>query len=83
MNYLCNPKNSFIFIKNRYLAIAVASVCLVCITASILMQIYSNDAFQFLLNILITIFVISSGVLLPVYTKYYNKKYGILDEKGN
>lgn len=82
MNYLCNPKKCFIFIKNRYLAIVISSVCLICISASIIMQIYSADTFQFLLNVVITLFVICSGILLPFYTKYYNKRHNVSKKKG-
>lgn len=70
-------KDDFVFIKNKYVAIGVGVWVFLITLIAIIMQMYKDDLFQFVLNTMIPIMLVGLGALIPFATQFYNKKHGI------
>lgn len=72
--------DDFTFIKNKNLGVLVGVWCAALTIVALMMQIYKDDMFQFIMNLSIPIILLGLGLLLPIIAKGYNKRHGITEE---
>ena len=68
-----HAKDSYVFIKNKKIGIMVGAWCIFVTLAAICMQIYSADTFQTLSKVLIPVFLLLLGFIVPLLAKMLNK----------
>lgn len=69
--------DDFIFIKNKTLGVLTAVWLILVTFVGMLMQIYKEDIFQFIMNLTIPVVLLGLGLILPLIAKIYNNKHGI------
>lgn len=80
-NKIERHKDDFIFIKNKTLG-SLCAIWLIAVTfVGMVMQIYKEDMFQFMMNLCIPIVLLGLGLILPFIANIYNKRHGIDPEK--
>ncbi len=75
--YLSTRENNFVFVQNKKLAIALASLCFVTTLLGLCTKIYNEDPFIFTMNCLLPLILLSMSVIIPIISSIYNKKENI------
>lgn len=70
-------EDDFTFIKNKTLGIIIGAWCSILTLAALIMQIYEENIFLFILNLCIPLILLGLGVILPFFAQRYNRKHGI------
>ena len=73
-------KDDYIFIKNKSFGILAGIWLCVVTLVGMLMQMYDESIFIFVLNICIPVVLVGMGVVIPFIAQVYNKRHGLTEK---